>query len=116
MRMSREASTLKEHGQFLTPPSSPLYGKTVGPNPIIHGPFGKTACATWQGLVYCATQFLLWRVFSELRRDLLRDVMPVSMHIFQSRDHVFKGDEVLQEAEMPSHLIHYNGDKFLGSK
>ena len=35
--------------------------------------------------------------FSEFRRDLLRDVTPLSMHIFQSRSDVFKGDEVLQE-------------------
>ncbi len=35
--------------------------------------------------------------FSEFRRDLLKDVIPLSVHIFQSRDDVFKGDEVLQE-------------------
>lgn len=35
--------------------------------------------------------------FSEFRRDLLKDVTPFSIHIFQSRNDVFKGDEVLQE-------------------
>jgi len=35
--------------------------------------------------------------FSEFRRDLLKDVTPFSLHIFQSRNDVFKGDEVLQE-------------------
>ena len=35
--------------------------------------------------------------FSEFRRDLLRDVMPHSLHVFQSRNNVFKGDAVLQE-------------------
>lgn len=35
--------------------------------------------------------------FSEFRRDLLRDVTPLSAHLFQSRENVFKGDEVLQE-------------------
>lgn len=35
--------------------------------------------------------------FSEFRRDLLKDVIPLSVHLFQSRDDVFKNDEVLQE-------------------
>ena len=35
--------------------------------------------------------------FSEFRRDLLKDVTPFSLHIFQSRNNVFKGGEVLQE-------------------
>ena len=35
--------------------------------------------------------------FSEFRRDLLKDVTPLSVHVFQSRSDVFKGDEVLQE-------------------
>lgn len=35
--------------------------------------------------------------FSEFRRDLLRDVTPLAVHIFQSRNTVFKADEVLQE-------------------
>lgn len=35
--------------------------------------------------------------FSEFRRDLLRDVTPYSLHVFQSRNGVFKGDAVLQE-------------------
>jgi adenine-specific DNA-methyltransferase len=35
--------------------------------------------------------------FSEFRRDLLKDVTPLSVHLFQSRDNVFKGDDVLQE-------------------
>jgi len=35
--------------------------------------------------------------FSEFRRDLLRDVTPFSLHVFQSRNDVFKGDAVLQE-------------------
>ncbi len=35
--------------------------------------------------------------FSEFRRDLLKDVTPLSVHVFQSRNNVFKGDEVLQE-------------------
>ena len=35
--------------------------------------------------------------FSEFRRDLLRDVTPYSLHVFQSRNDVFKGDAVLQE-------------------
>jgi adenine-specific DNA-methyltransferase len=35
--------------------------------------------------------------FSEFRRDLLKDVTPLSIHIFQSRNNLFKGDEVLQE-------------------
>lgn len=35
--------------------------------------------------------------FSEFRRDLLKDVTPLSVHLFQSRENVFKGDDVLQE-------------------
>lgn len=35
--------------------------------------------------------------FSEFRRDLLKDVTPLSAHLFQSRNNVFKDDEVLQE-------------------
>lgn len=35
--------------------------------------------------------------FSEFRRDLLKDVTPLGLHIFQSRDNIFKNDEVLQE-------------------
>lgn len=35
--------------------------------------------------------------FSEFRRDLLKDVTPYSLHVFQSRNDVFKGDAVLQE-------------------
>lgn len=35
--------------------------------------------------------------FSEFRRDLLKDVTPLSVHLFQSRNDVFKSDEVLQE-------------------
>ena len=35
--------------------------------------------------------------FSEFRRDLLKNVTPLAIHLFQSRDNVFKGDEVLQE-------------------
>jgi adenine-specific DNA-methyltransferase len=35
--------------------------------------------------------------FSEFRRDLLKDVTPLSIHVFQSRNDVFKSDEVLQE-------------------
>jgi len=35
--------------------------------------------------------------FSEFRRDLLKDVTPLSVHIFQSRNDVFRGAEVLQE-------------------
>ena len=35
--------------------------------------------------------------FSEFRRDLLKDVSPISIHVFQSRNDVFKSNEVLQE-------------------
>jgi len=35
--------------------------------------------------------------FSDFRRDLLRDVTPLSVHVFQSRNEIFKGDKVLQE-------------------
>jgi adenine-specific DNA-methyltransferase len=35
--------------------------------------------------------------FSEFRRDLLKAVTPLSVHLFQSRDNVFRGDDVLQE-------------------
>lgn len=35
--------------------------------------------------------------FSEFRRDLLKDVTPLSVHLFQSRDNVFKDDNILQE-------------------
>ena len=35
--------------------------------------------------------------FSEFRRDLLKDVTPFSLHVFQSRNDVFKNDAVLQE-------------------
>ena len=35
--------------------------------------------------------------FSEFRRDLLKEVTPLSIHVFQSRNDIFKGDEVLQE-------------------
>ena len=35
--------------------------------------------------------------FSEFRRDLLKDVTPISVHMFQSRNDVFRGDKVLQE-------------------
>jgi len=35
--------------------------------------------------------------FSNFRRDLLRDVTPLAVHLFQSRNNVFSTDEVLQE-------------------
>jgi adenine-specific DNA-methyltransferase len=35
--------------------------------------------------------------FSEFRRELLKNVTPLTIHLFQSRNDVFKGDEVLQE-------------------
>jgi len=35
--------------------------------------------------------------FSNFRRDLVKIVTPLSVHIFQSRNDIFKGDEVLQE-------------------
>ncbi|MCQ3936802.1 MAG: hypothetical protein DPW18_07110 [Chloroflexi bacterium] len=35
--------------------------------------------------------------FSEFRRDLLREVDPLAVHVFQSRGDVFKNDDVLQE-------------------
>ncbi|RJP47027.1 MAG: hypothetical protein C4583_17550 [Anaerolineaceae bacterium] len=35
--------------------------------------------------------------FSEFRRDLLKEVTPFSLHVFQSRNDVFKKDAVLQE-------------------
>lgn len=35
--------------------------------------------------------------FSEFRRDLLKAVTPLSIHLFLSRDNVFKSDDVLQE-------------------
>lgn len=35
--------------------------------------------------------------FSDFRRDLLRETIPLSVHLFQSRDDVFKSGEVLQE-------------------
>ncbi len=35
--------------------------------------------------------------FSEFRHDLLKEVTPLSVHLFQSRNDVFKSDEVLQE-------------------
>ena len=35
--------------------------------------------------------------FSDFRRDLLRDVTPLAVHLFQARDDLFKSDEVLQE-------------------
>jgi len=35
--------------------------------------------------------------FSEFRRDLLRDVTPLAVHLFQSRDNLFRSDEILQE-------------------
>lgn len=35
--------------------------------------------------------------FSEFRRDLLKDVLPLAVHLFQSRNDIFKSDEVLQE-------------------
>lgn len=35
--------------------------------------------------------------FSEFRRDLLKDVTPYSLHVFQSRNDVFEGDAILQE-------------------
>lgn len=35
--------------------------------------------------------------FSEFRRDLLKDVTPFSLHVFQSRNDIFKSDSVLQE-------------------
>lgn len=35
--------------------------------------------------------------FADFRRDLLKDVTPFSLHVFQSRNDVFKGDAVLQE-------------------
>jgi adenine-specific DNA-methyltransferase len=35
--------------------------------------------------------------FSKFRRDLLKDSVPISVHLFQSRDEVFHSDNVLQE-------------------
>ena len=35
--------------------------------------------------------------FSDFRRDMLRDVTPLAAHLFQSRNDIFKGDDVLQE-------------------
>jgi adenine-specific DNA-methyltransferase len=35
--------------------------------------------------------------FSEFRRDLLKAIIPLAVHLFQSRDNIFKKDEVLQE-------------------
>ncbi|NUQ86093.1 MAG: N-6 DNA methylase [Anaerolineales bacterium] len=35
--------------------------------------------------------------FSEFRQDLLREVSPYSLHVFQSRNETFKNDSVLQE-------------------
>ncbi|MGC1379314.1 MAG: BsuBI/PstI family type II restriction endonuclease [Anaerolineales bacterium] len=35
--------------------------------------------------------------FSDFRRDLMKDVKPLAVHLFQSRNDVFKNDEVLQE-------------------
>ena len=35
--------------------------------------------------------------FSEFRRDFLKNVTPLAIHLFQSRNDVFKVDEVLQE-------------------
>lgn len=35
--------------------------------------------------------------FSEFRRNLLKGVKPFSVHLFQSRNEIFKSDEVLQE-------------------
>lgn len=35
--------------------------------------------------------------FSDFRRDFLKDVTPKSIHLFQSRENLFKSDEVLQE-------------------
>jgi adenine-specific DNA-methyltransferase len=35
--------------------------------------------------------------FADFRRDLLKDVTPFLLHVFQSRNNVFKGDAVLQE-------------------
>lgn len=35
--------------------------------------------------------------FSEFRRDLLREVTPLAVHLFQSRTDVFESNEVLQE-------------------
>jgi adenine-specific DNA-methyltransferase len=35
--------------------------------------------------------------FSDFRRDMLSDVIPLSAHLFQSRNEIFKGDDVLQE-------------------
>lgn len=35
--------------------------------------------------------------FSEFRRDFLKNVTPLAIHLFQSRNNVFKDDEVLQE-------------------
>jgi len=35
--------------------------------------------------------------FSDFRRDLLKEVTPLSMLLFQSRNDIFKGEEVLQE-------------------
>lgn len=35
--------------------------------------------------------------FSEFRRDFLKNVTPLAIHLFQSRNDVFKGNKVLQE-------------------
>ena len=35
--------------------------------------------------------------FSEFRREFLKDSVPVAVHLFQSREDVFKGEEILQE-------------------
>ena len=35
--------------------------------------------------------------FSEFRRDLMKDAKPLALHLFQSRNDIFKNDEILQE-------------------
>ena len=57
----------------------------------------KLLLPQWKACFIVPRSFCSGVYFSEFRRDLLRDVTPYSLHVFQSRNDVFKEDAVLQE-------------------
>ncbi len=57
----------------------------------------KLLKARGRGCLIVPRSFCSGVYFSDFRRDLLRETIPLSVHLFQSRDDVFKSGEVLQE-------------------
>lgn len=67
-----------------------IYTLFMGLSTKLLGPKGKASFIVPRS--FCSGVY-----FSEFRRDFLNNVTPLAIHLFQSRNNVFKGDEVLQE-------------------